>query len=402
MCAKKAQKTILLISLDAVSDSNVDYLLSQPNFRRLAELGTLHRDVDSLFVSNTYPIHTSISTGVLAEEHGVFDNTIQDPKTGAEVWRDHKRYIHTMTLPERARSHGLTTCAMMYPITSGEKIRYHFPEIPGRVPASKKARKVIRYGARGFMAHYYLKYGRDLRSHNHSGMDDFITHTATDLLRKEKADLYMLHLLDVDSSKHRHGATSDEAFAALRRIDHRLGEFLEVFETKGLSNFQILIFSDHSCMDVKKAIRPNDLLSEHNLSFDTAYFHSTHGCCFLHVSEHISASEKEALDSFLEIFTHTKGVGRRLTEEELRKSGALNEGFTIGFTAKPGYVFGRMYKGQHGYALDNPDYKTFYLEILSDPAAKAPVSATEPGKVVSGGSILEVGTKVIALVESAR
>lgn len=390
MGAKKERRPILLISLDAVSDSNVDYLLSLPNFRKLASLGTLHRDVSSLFVSNTYPIHTSISTGLLPCEHGIFDNTIQDPKTGKEIWRDHKKYIHATTLPERAASKGLTTCAMMYPITSGEKIRYHFPEIPGRVSAKKKAMKLLRYGNRRFMAHYYAKYSRDLRTHNHSGMDDFITHTATDLLKKNKADLYMLHLLDVDSTKHRYGATSDEAFAALARIDHRLGEFLEVFESIGFSKLRILIFSDHSCMDVKHTIRPNDMLSEHGISFDTAYFHSTHGCCFLHIADNITSSERETLDSFLEIFSHTKGVARALTEEELRTSGAINEGFSKGYTAKKDYVFGRKYKGQHGYALDNEDYKTFYLEIVPG----------KPKETVTGGSIIEVGKEVISLVES--
>ncbi|MBP5492145.1 MAG: alkaline phosphatase family protein [Clostridiales bacterium] len=400
---------ILLISLDAVSDSNVDFLLSLPNFRKLASLGVLHRDVDSLFVSNTYPIHTSISTGVLPEVHGVYDNTIQEPGSPIEIWRDHKRFIHATTLPEKAKAKDLRTCAMMYPMTSGEKIMYHFPEIPGKISNTKKALRLLHYGSLPFMAHYYMKFGRDLKSHNHRGMDDFITHTATDLLSKDKADLYMLHLLDVDSSKHKFGATSDEAFSALRRIDERLGAFYEAFQEKekrsgnnsgAIENLDILIFSDHSCLDVKRAIRPNDLLSEHGISFETAYFHSTHGCCFLHVKPNLTGEEKESLEAFEEIFLNHPGIKRRLTDEEMKVSGAAAAGFALGYAAEAGTMFGKKRKGQHGYTLDNDDYKTFYLEIGPNLVAKNEDEPKTPGSITSGGCILEVGTKVNRLVES--
>ena len=53
-----------------------------------------------------------------------------------------------------------------------------------------------------------------------------------------------------------------------------------------------------------------------------------------------------------------------------------------------------MKKGQHGFTLDNENYKIFYLEI--GPGLIAPDQA---GKETSGGSILEVGKKAIGLVE---
>ena len=54
-----------------------------------------------------------------------------------------------------------------------------------------------------------------------------------------------------------------------------------------------------------------------------------------------------------------------------------------------------MKKGQHGYTLDNDDYKIFYLEI-----GPGFLSADQAGTSVEGGSILEVGKKAIDLIES--
>ena len=86
-------RPIIMISLDAISDTDVNYLLTLPNFRKLASYGLLHRGVESLFISNTYPVHTSISTGVLPSEHGLFDNVIFDPVKNSEKWRAHKKLI---------------------------------------------------------------------------------------------------------------------------------------------------------------------------------------------------------------------------------------------------------------------------------------------------------------------
>ena len=102
MRKNRSGRPLIMISLDAISDSDINYLLTLPNFRKLASWGLLHRKVDSIFISNTYPVHTSISTGVMPSEHGLFDNVIYDPFKNSEKWRAHKKLIKVKTLPERA------------------------------------------------------------------------------------------------------------------------------------------------------------------------------------------------------------------------------------------------------------------------------------------------------------
>ena len=157
---------IVMVSLDAVSDGNVDYLLTYPNFSRLARLGLLHRQVDSILVTSTYPVHTCINTGLMPCDHGVFDNTFQDSVKGTEVWRDHKRFIKGKTLPERAYEHGLRTCAMMYPMTAGEKIRYHLAEVPGTESMFFRGIKFVHYSSTFRLCPKFFRYMKKCKSFN--------------------------------------------------------------------------------------------------------------------------------------------------------------------------------------------------------------------------------------------
>ena len=108
----------------------------------------------------------------------------------------------------------------------------------------------------------------------------------------------------------------------------------------------------------------------------------------------ISKENREKLDRFIDDFLALPGVKRKLTDEEMHDSGAIGAGFSMGFTPVPGTTFGAMKKGQHGYTLDNDDYKIFYLEI-----GPGFIRPEQSGTGTTGGSILEVGKKAIDLIE---
>ena len=405
MRKNRSGRPLIMISLDAISDSDINYLLTLPNFRKLASWGLLHRKVDSIFISNTYPVHTSISTGVMPSEHGLFDNVIYDPFKNSEKWRAHKKLIKVKTLPERAHDKGLITCAMMYPCTPGEKISYHLAEVPGTESMFFRGMKFVHYSSTFRLCPKFFRYMRKCKSFNYFGIDTFIAYSSRDLIAGEKADLYMLHLQDTDHQKHHTGTDSETTKKSIEYDDKLLGVIIEGIEEaerkaggdpeKGIEHLDLLVFSDHSCMNVHTAISPNKLLTEKGISFSTAWFQTVNGACFLHINGNISSSEKESLDAFLSSFSELPGVRRKLTDEELRESGAIDAGFSMGFTAQSGYTFGAIKKGQHGYTLDNDDYKIFYLEI-----GPGLIKSEQKGTTTEGGCILEVGKKAIELVES--
>ena len=116
-----SRQKLLMISFDAVGDQDVDALLHMQNFRKLCQSGTLVRKVSSIFISNTYPTHTTIQTGVLPETHGIFDNDIQIPGNKYETWRFHVSNISpgVKTLPDEATKAGKTVCSILFPVTGG-------------------------------------------------------------------------------------------------------------------------------------------------------------------------------------------------------------------------------------------------------------------------------------------
>ena len=369
---------LVLISLDAVGDHEVDALLSMPNFPRIAKRGTLMRKVDSLFISNTYPIHASIQTGVPACKHGIVDNDIQLPGTKGEHWRFHVRHFEVPTLPSEAMKADLSVCSLMFPVTGASGARYNFPEIAGKMSFLRRMFRTFRYGNKRFIFSSLFRHLREVTATGVGHGDELVTSISARLLQKNKADLFMIHLLDVDVTKHRHGATSPEAAEALRRLDTRIGTILDAAWTGPRADTtSVIIFSDHSCMDVHTAIHPNQLLSEAGISTEDAYFHCSHGCCFLNI---FRPDHRKEIDAFTDDFLKIPGVARELTDEEMHVSGASRE-FERGFAAARGYTFGHFSKGQHGYPLDNENYQVFY-------AASGP--AVDAGRLGEGGSLLDV------------
>ncbi len=374
--AKKPR--LLMISFDAVGDCDLELLLSLPNFSRVISKGTLTRRVNSIFITNTYPIHACIQTGVLPMKHGIIDNDFQSPFKKREKWRFHIKHLRVPSLPSEAEKQGLRVCSLMFPVTGASPAKYNLPEMPGKLPFPILIAKTLAYGKKGFILKSLLGNLSSLPKPDAGHGDNLVTAIGSKMLLSGKADLLMLHLLDVDVTKHRFGATSKEAELAIRRTDERLGVLLDTIEKSNRRDeTTVLIFSDHSCMDVHTAIQPNDLLMEAGISLTDAFFHCSHGCCFLKI---IHREKEPELQAFIQNFLQNPAVARELTGEEMRTSGADQE-FYRGFAAAAGFVFGHFSKGQHGYTLDHPNYQVFY-------AARGP--GIPEGVLSEGGSLLDV------------
>lgn len=370
---------LLMVSFDAVGSQDIDLLLTLPNFSSLCRRGTLVRDVSSVFVSNTYPTHTTIQTGVLPRTHGIMDNDFQEPANRGEKWRFHVKNIRVRTLTDEAGKAGKTVCTVLYPVTGGSSnIRYNFVEIAGHVSGIKRIWRMLKYGTTGYVLTSLLKFGRLMLSSNPASLDLFTTAIACDTIERKKPDLTMVHLLDADMQKHHFGPNTPEAAESLRQLDNRLGELMDSLEKAGIADStSILVFSDHNCCPVHTSIMPNDMLKNAGLSYSDAYFHSAGGCCFLKL---YNPQKKHELAAFVNNFLLEPFVDRLLTAEEMNESGADRE-FACGFAAAGGYCFGAFEAGQHGYTLDRDNYCTFYLAAGEN---------VPEGEIKTGGSLLNI------------
>ena len=68
------QRKLIVLSFDALQSNDVDVLERLPYCSELFKGAAIVRSVREVYPTLTYPIHTSILTGVTPATHGIFHN----------------------------------------------------------------------------------------------------------------------------------------------------------------------------------------------------------------------------------------------------------------------------------------------------------------------------------------
>ena len=384
----KTKKRLLMVSLDAVSSDDVQLLQKMPHFAELCKQGTLVCDVSTVLVSNTYPAHTSIITGTYPNKHGIVDNVTLSPKKKFPNWCYQACDIKVPTLYEKAKAQGLKTCAILYPVTGGATaIEYNFPEIAGKMNPFARIYKMLTEGSAWFILSNLWRHWKHLQGISQPALDDFTTSVAADTILRHKPDVLTLHLIDADAQKHTYGPDSEQASKALLRHDNRLGKLIDALQEAGTyDETSIIVFSDHGCLPVHTAVDPNEYLIKQNIIRKRnnqiidhdAYFHNAGGTTFLKL---YCPKKKNEVSQVVTNVLKESYVGRKLTDEEMTRSG-MDNNYIAGLEAADGYYFGKPgYKGQHGYASMHEGNLPFYLAVGKSICK---------GKEVLGGCITDI------------
>lgn len=254
---------VLVISIDGMPSSY--YMqppagLLIPNIRRLMSEGSFAEAVEGVYPTVTYPSHTTIATGRMPAEHGIYTN-LSSRKAGLnpEDWFWFSKAIRTTTLWQEAHQHHLRTASVAWPVTVGADIDWDVPEI---WDASKGEHANPLYVGRFMNPLTTLQVGLALGIPQHGSEDDGNrTRLASFFLTKHRPNLTLLHLEALDFAQHEAGPRVPEANAALERIDTHVGELLATLRQAGLENStDVFVVSDHGFLSVRRHVRPNMLL----------------------------------------------------------------------------------------------------------------------------------------------
>ena len=354
---------MLIISFDAVGDDEYDRLLEYPAFSAFAKQAAVYRDIPALFVSNTYPTHTSVATGVLPDVHGLISNTEPFPAK-YPVWNSRESMIRVKTLWQAAAEHGIKTAAVLWPVTAYSKsIRYNIPEVLPR-PGENQVITSMKAGSKLLQAVMYLRYRKLLSGLKQPALDNFSTSCMADILRKRKPGLALIHLTAYDTLCHEHGKGSGELVEAVESLDRNLAILLKAAG----DDRDVLIFTDHSQLNKHTSLELNSILVEEGLMHreNDAWIAGESGCfiecCGGSAFFHAGKLPENRVDELRGVIERSEGFGRFLTGGEMQSSGYKNAAF--GFCALRGYsylAFGPGHKAEHGYTPDMPDYKVFYM-----------------------------------------
>ena len=354
---------MLFISFDALGDAEFDILQTYPAFSAFVQTSAIYRNVSSLFVSNTYPVHTSIATGLSPDLHGLISNNepfpFKDP-----LWNNSESCIRAKTLWQAASEKGIKTAAVFWPVTAySQSINYNVPEVLAR-PGESQLMTSLKAGSKWLQLTLFLKYRKLLKGVKQPELDNFATACMTHILCKKKPGLAFIHLTAFDFLCHEHGKGSPELIKAYEALDKNLAALLKAAGDQR----DIILFSDHSQINVHTVVDPNkELVDRGYLISDTRGYLPGEYSCFFECCGgsaffHKGTLAPDVIEDIRNIITRSKGFKRFLSHEELRISGYDHACF--GFCAKPGYCYGKNQskeKANHGYPLDMPAYNVFYM-----------------------------------------
>ncbi|MCL2042957.1 MAG: ectonucleotide pyrophosphatase/phosphodiesterase [Treponema sp.] len=359
---------MLIISFDAVGDAEFAVLQKYPAFSGLVKKSALFRNVPSVFVSNTYPVHTSVATGLKPETHGIIANTEPFPVNNP-VWNSREAGIRAKTLWQAAAEKGITTAAVFWPVTAYSKtIRYNIPEVLAR-PGKSQLLTSLQAGSTLLQLRLFLRYRKLLDGVRQPNLDNFACACMTDILKKFNPGLAFIHLTACDFLCHEHGRHHEGTEnPALTKAFESLDKNLDALLKAAGDERDIILFSDHSQINVHTVVDPNVILKFRGLlpSSNDGYIPGEHGCyfecCGGSAFLHKGTLPSETVENIRTAIEQSEGFRRFLSPDELLASGYSHAAF--GFCAKVGYCYGKPQSGvkaNHGYPLDMPDYSVFYI-----------------------------------------
>lgn len=379
---------LLVLSFDCLSSLDLPMLETLPHFQELLDKAAICRKVETIYPSVTYPCHASIVTGNFPNRHGVVTNTLLQPNRLSPDWYWHRRYIKGTTLYDEAKKAGLSTVALLWPVTAKAKIDYHMPEIFANRPWHHQIAVSIMNGSKRYQVEMNNKFGYLRNGVAQPELDDFVTASTVHTIQTKKPNLMLVHLVDLDTQRHQHGFSSEEARAAIHRHDRRLGEILAALKDSGIyEQTTIVALGDHSSLDHSKAVKLNVLLRESGLiqlnrrgivKDWQAYCKSNDGSAYIYVTDEQAKDKVRALLHSLAV-NEANGIEFVLEGAEAGLRGA-DEHATFMVEARRGFYFtehlegepvesitaedvatGKYTRASHGYSPGKEDYSTVFI-----------------------------------------
>ncbi|HZW48991.1 MAG TPA: ectonucleotide pyrophosphatase/phosphodiesterase [Bacillota bacterium] len=372
-------KHLIVISYDAFSEENWQRASQYPNLRQLIKNGAYSTKLRSVYPTLTYVVHTTMVTGVYPDRHGIIHNNHFEPFVQEKdlSWYWFHREIKTPTIYDAVDDAHLTAAGILWPVTGKAAIKYNLPEIVA-IKQENQTLKILKNGSPFYCLEMEWKYGRLRKGIEQPQLDDFSTFCAVDTIRNKKPNLLLLHLVDLDDTKHKQGTDSMEIDQVLARMDARLGKIIQAVDEAGIREETVfLILGDHGQFNVRYVVRLNKLLERAGLISQAdgkmswrAYCQSTGGAAYLRVQPGDAEAERLAAVILQNAWKEDRcGIEHIYSRKELDRL-HVDQSIPVMVEAKTGYCFDDSLEepiimdlteqnikyATHGYSPDKANY----------------------------------------------
>ncbi len=374
---------LIVLSLDALGDIDAKYFEQMPGFKHMIESGAYVRRMRSVFPSLTYPCHASILTGRYPKDHGVINNLLLQPSKNKMDWYWYEKDIEGDTLLRAAKRRGLKTATFLWPVSAHGNIDYNVAEIIPHRPWHNQMIVSALNSSMPLLFDLNKRFGHMRNGIEQPQLDEFTEACMLHVLKKYAPDLTMTHYIAVDEFKHRYGTKSEKVVESIRTYDQRIQNVIEYIEQAGEKDYNLVVLSDHSQIDLKIGLRVNVFLRDKGLittktpgvvwKYDVI-MHEAGGSAYIY-SKKKDKRSLEKLRGLLEEFQKEYGGIRRIyTGEEAADLGADPECSFL-LDAESGWYFLQDMNGEiiepnypkhvatHGYGPDRPDYSAVFFGL---------------------------------------
>jgi predicted AlkP superfamily pyrophosphatase or phosphodiesterase len=362
------------------------YGIKLPVLRALMQQGCYAESMVGVLPTLTYPSHTTMVTGVPPADHGITSN--YRGKRGD--WYLNAGEIRVKTLWQASEDAGLTTAIVTWPVSYDAAVDYRIPENLAFSPVDNVA-ELIRKGSTPGLFETLEKVTGPIEllpfEHPDAGvpLDQMTASFASEVIRRYRPNLMLVHFLDADHRQHQHGPDKPEVFRSFERIDGLLGEIHSAIEKAGISErTALIVVGDHGFIQVHTLINLAAILAAEGwLETGPAGQDMHHplevrlasGSAGIYLKDPSDRTMANRLQGELRgvIQSRYNGLIDWIDEEELKSLGGF-PGAAAVLSAAEGYMFtfktrktdrvlipSTSYKGTHGYRPDHPRMATGFI-----------------------------------------
>ncbi|MGI4830168.1 MAG: alkaline phosphatase family protein, partial [Janthinobacterium lividum] len=359
--------------------------------------GTYADGVHGVFPTVTYPSHTTLVTGVLPAEHGIYNNQIFDPEhhfDGAWYW--YSDQVKVPTLWSAAHTAGLRTASVSWPVTvDSNVIDDNLPEY-WRGALSVEAgnpqdRNLMNAVSRpdGALAEMQRRLGPyTMGTEVTLAGDRTRTIFAADIITRKHPDLMTVHLSSLDEEEHLHAPFSPEANADLEGLDTCLGQLITAAKAANPAT-TVVVVSDHGFAPIHDAVnlylpflqaglirvgKPAPGSTLPTITAWTAEPWMASGMAAVMLHDPNDTTTRQQVKTMLDKLAAdpASGIDRILTGAEAEQKGAfpgaafvvlLRVGFYTGSAFTGPLLTPTSGHGTHGYSPDAPEMQSSFFAL---------------------------------------
>ena len=391
-------RKLVVISVDSLFTSDLEVVKDLAGFKEILEDSVVVKNIECIYPTLTYPCHATIMTGHYPEGHGIHHNEILDPEHYNENWYWYYKDLKVKTIFDYAKEKGLTTSAVLWPVTADAPIDYLIPEI--WAPEYDAANKRIVETTSSLMEEIYEHHKGLLNWKKNHHLDQFGEACLLEIVDRYTPDVLFLHQASLDHARHTAGTQAELVSEAQRLHGQWIQNIIDLYKRKGLfEDTTFVVLGDHGQLDIQSVISINEMLRRAgliktdgagNVLEYEAYMQSAG------ISGHLYIVNQEAEIKALEVMEEAKKLGyiEAIFNKEEAKALHLTGDFEYVVEGSAGISISNQVDCEVVQGVDTEDYKYSkathgHLPVKGDKPPFIIYNSKRPAKVIESGKLVD-------------